>query len=176
MRKRKTEENRDAALDKLFLEEEKTETVDSKITISRNYFRKLNLSMHGGKQFETLDIGETRTMTVDKKDAETVSKQLYTECQQSVEQDIQEYDKQLEDTPAETKKAKKEELNIDKEELVAIAPLLQKLIDCQTKEDLKKLSEEIKEFSTANSLNESQLGYLRTKYSLKAKAFKNEKK
>lgn len=140
--------------------------------VTRTYSRKLNLSAHGGTQFETLDISESRTAIVSGQDPDEVSDELYRQCKDSVERNIEAYDAQFNTGEKKEKKAKgkKDEEDEDNEELDEISKYINAIINASSTEELKKVKEEISE--AAESLKDSQLEYLRKIFSKKATALK----
>lgn len=156
---------------------------DGQVTVTKSYTRKLNMSMHGGKQYETLDLGETRTVTVEADEAQQAADQLYNDCKASVEENIRQFDNEMalfggaqeqgDVTPA-PRKPKKEtsDIGFDREELKEIAPILNKLVAAKTIDQMKELGDEIQLMS---ELTKSQKDYLRTMYNKKAKELQNAK-
>ena len=139
------------------------------VSITKGYSRKLNLSAHGGKQFETLDISETRTATVgEDENADMIATKLYNQCRESVELNIKVYDSELEGVIPESKKEKKEEQKEDQEELEEISQFINQIVNAETAEDLKEVQKNIAEESS--NLKSSQLEYLRNFFNKKAKA------
>lgn len=149
------------------------------LVITRSYSRKLNLSAHGGTQFETLDISAARTArALDPKKEADISNYLYTECVNDVEEAIKQFDalqiEAIEENEQSPKKAKKksvlDELEMSQEEIKQISGIINKLVAANSKEELELVGKEIA--AIASELNETQLSYLRTKFNKKADVIK----
>jgi len=171
MRKRKNQVS-DTPPDFLDPEQHEEKEVEVNVTtVTRNYFRKLNMSAHGGKQFETVDLGETLTATVGEgQTAKEVGHALHQLAMTHIEEDVAAFDKlAAEDQPVKREKAK-DELKVSNDELVEIRDLIQHLLAAKSMKDLAVLQEEIKQ---RQDLNPTQLAYLREKFNAKAKAFKD---
>lgn len=143
------------------------------VDVTVGYSRKLNLSAHGGNQFETLDIHESRTAKgIIYNEADKIRTKLFNACKENVEETIKEYDAYMasELDPVKKKEKKKDTLGVDKDELEGIAHLIQQLIDAKDMKEMEAVQEAIK--AEKKDLNEFQLEYLRTKYSDKAKKLK----
>lgn len=158
-----------------FLDPGVTPSTLSASKISKTFTRKLNMSMHGGKQFETLDISETREVTLaESDDVNLVAKELFKILKASVESDIAQIDSLASQQTEEPKKVtQKTQVDIDKAELEGIRDLIQKLIVAKSKEEMIALQEEIKE---RQDLSKDQLEYLKLKYNSKAKTIQDEAK
>lgn len=161
----------------------KKESVIGTVTITRSYARKLNLASHGGKQFETLDFGEARTVeNVPIDQANEVSAQLSNDCATSIEGAIESYDQmqlEEEESPSEEKKAKKKkkdvkEIGVARVDLEGISDILNMMTSSGTIKDLKKVGDEIKKRS--GELSKEQMEYLRSKYTKAASVLKLAKK
>lgn len=146
------------------------------LVITRSYTRKLNLSVHGGVQYETLDISEQRSARcLDATKATALSEYLYNECKEGVERAIIEYDQVVAETIDPTqKKAKKttaiDDLGMSQDDIKQIAPIINKMASAETKEQLEAVGEEIA--SMSSELNKTQLDYLRLKFTKKANILK----
>lgn len=144
------------------------------ITVKRSYSRKLNMSAHGGLQYETADFVEERSCSVlDQNEANVASELLFKQCFESVERTIKEFDA-LMLGEAETKPRKKkeplDEIGMSEEEVSQIAPIINKLVAANSEEELQAVGNEIEEIK--GDLNENQLSFLRLKYNAKGKVLK----
>lgn len=146
------------------------------LVITRSYSRKLNLSIHGGAQYETLDILEQRTARcLDATKANAVSGYLYNECREGVERAILEYDNVVAETIDPTPKKEKkttviDDLGMSQDEVQQISPIINKMVSAETKEQLETVGEEIAAMSP--ELSKTQLDYLRVKFNKKANVLK----
>lgn len=158
--------------------EEKTYVMD----VTRSYARKLNLSQHGGAQFETVDLYESRTAKdVPGEEVGAVSRRLYEDCQASINASVKAYDeKALSEMSTEEKPTKEkrkltktetteDKIGIEKEELEEIAPHVQKIVAATSVAEFKEVQESIK---AHEGLNENQLNYLRALYKKHAAAIR----
>lgn len=148
------------------------------LDITRSYSRKLNMSAHGGKQYETIDLFSSRTAKdVPVQDAQKVSDALYKMCVDEVEAQVNELDnevKEVEEEEAPTPKRKKLKthvgVEIEQEELEDIAPLINSITLSKSIKDLKDAAAEIKE--KVDELSESQKEYLQKYFAQQLKTLK----
>ena len=136
------------------------------IEITRSYSRKLNMAMHGGQQYETMDIGETRTARVNTHgDIESVAAILSKQCMQSVEDDIKQLDAALSSQEQPKKRREKvqqedEEVVTQAKELAGLSEYVNKINKAKTVEELKEVAKEIK----SAGLDEKQMNRIREIY------------
>ena len=160
-----------------------TEEVESaltglKLTVTRAITFKLAMEQHAGIKFETMDLTASRTAhEVDADNAAAVSEELYAICKDEIESTIKAIDEialdeinDTEDAPVKKKKRKKDEIGIEQDDLEGIKDVVKALIDAEDDAEMKDVQADIKEM--AKDLNDSQLDYLRTKYTQKAKKLK----
>lgn len=149
-------------------DEEEVTTLPGTIDITRSYSRKLNLSAHGGEQFETVDISESRTakeVVVDQ--AQEVSEYLYKGCVDSVESAIKAYDEMMlgeqdeEDAPKKKKKKATSEIDEDKVEFSEIKDQINELLEA---ESIKELNKTAKAIADNGELTKKQIAYLTKLY------------
>jgi len=148
------------------------------LDITRSYSRKLNMSAHGGQQYETIDLYASRTAKdVPVEDSKKVSDALYKMCVDEVEAQVAEIDnevKEIEDEEVPAPKRKKLKthvgVEIEQEELEAIAPLISSITLSKSIKDLKAAAAEIQE--KADELSESQKEYIQKYFAQQLKTLK----
>ena len=142
------------------------------VDVKKTYIRKLNLAIHGGAQYETLDLGTTLTVKeVPIEDREQAGMELYEAAKEMVDRDIEAYDFAMganeegeEPAPAKRSKEKvKKDVSLpEKDELKDIADLINKLINAKDVDELKEVGEEIAE--RKEDMTKVQVEYLKNKY------------
>jgi len=146
--------------------EDSVTTLPMKMDITRSYSRKLNLSAHGGEQFETVDISESRTAKdVSVVQAPEISEYLYKCCVDSVEDAIKAYDEMMlgeqEDEPKKKKKKAVSEIDEDKVEFSEIKDQINELLEADS---IKELTKVAKAIADNGDLTKKQIAYLTKLY------------
>ena len=141
------------------------------VEVKKTYIRKLNLAIHGGAQYETLDLGTTlKVQEVPIEDREQAGMELYEAAKEMVDRDIEAYDFAMganeegeEPAPKRSKEKVKKDVSLpEKDELKDIADLINKLINAKDAEELKEVGEEIAE--RKEDMTKVQVEYLKNKY------------
>lgn len=137
--------------------------------VTRGYSRKLNMSAHGGKQYETADIFSQRTVhSVPEENSEEVGALLFKRCLDEVEATIEALDRQtleVEETevvPEKKKKVLDVGIKVEQEDLEEISEYVNDLTLAKSLEDLKAAVIKIKDNSAKFSAE--QKGYLTAYY------------
>lgn len=147
---------------------------EREIEITRSFSRKLNMSAHGGKQFETADISCTITAKAPSSSYEKVSGNLDKICQAEVQKTIDAIDNAVEEEEvAEVKPEKKKKVvdlgvKVDQEELAAIQEYVNDLTMAKTPKDLKAAVLKIK--AAEEDLTPTEKKYLSSYYKKRKEA------
>jgi len=153
---------------------------EREIEITRSFSRKLNMSAHGGKQYETADISCTVTAKCPADKIEKVSANLDSFAQTEVNKTIDALDKEV-DEEAEIevkpeKKAKRKEVDlgvkVDQDELEAIREYINDLTMAKTSKDLKAAVIKIK--AAEDDLTADEKKYLGSYYKKRKAAIEGE--
>ena len=153
----------------------------AKETITKSYSRKLNMSMHGGKQFETMDISESRTISIDGMDGNVVDEvaaRLFEQVKASVERDIVKFDAEMgaEETDEEPKQKKvkaDEKVVAEAKSIKGSEHLINAINRSKTKDELTAVGKQIKEAIEQKKLTAEQVTTLSKLYEGRKKHFKS---
>lgn len=135
------------------------------VDVTRSYAKKVNCSAHGGLQYETIDFFSSLTAKDIKiEDSQEVGDALYAQCREDVNAAVTAYDELMlsgddSETPKKKKRKKKEGIEVDKDEIEEIMPLLTKITDADSKEELTAIAEEVK--GQEDDLSKAQFDHLR---------------
>lgn len=140
----------------------------SSITITRSFTRKLNMSAHGGKQYETADIAcaVSCITTIDK--MEQASKELDEFCIKNVQETIDVLDgdaaeiEEAEVKPTKKKKVLDVGIKVEQEEFEEIQTFVNDLTMAKNAKDLKAAVESIQKNS--KNFTKEQKEYLSAYY------------